>query len=499
MLTAFLRVAGVIAAVLALTAVDFRVVHANSATAGFTYLVLILALATRFGFRESITASLVSVLTYNFFFLPPVGTFTIADPQNWVALLAFLITAITASQLSSSAGKREEEARARQEELQRMYDFSRGLILGEEDYGLAQQIVKQVVGSLGAEVAWFYDCSTELTSRVDGVEPVFNRSLMAQVAETGRMWRHPERNAVIIPVRLGGASLGSLGIAGDTVPSEVALQAIAQLVAIAMERERAQRIASRVEATRENEQLKSTLLDALAHEFKTPLTSVKAATTTFLSSPDLNALEQRELLTIVNEEADRMNRLVSDSIELARIGTTPLTLHKDVVAPEELVRGAVNELRGLLDGRDLKVELSADLPAVLADRTLSELALRQILNNALKYSPARSEVRVEARQEENFVIVSVCDSGPGIRKVDQSKIFEKFYRGADVRSRVPGAGMGLNISREIIEAQGGRIVVESEVGQGARFSLTFPIAGVLVKAAVHGAAEAAESARQSMA
>jgi two-component system sensor histidine kinase KdpD len=465
----------VFGAVALVTVIDFRLARVNSATAAFTYLILILGLATRAGWRESVIASVLSVAAYNFFFLPPIGTFTIADPQNWVALFTFLATAVTASRLSSSARRKAEEARARQEELQRMYDFSRGLILGKEESSLADQVVEGMVKVFGVESAWFYDSQTGLTAGIDSREPLGPDPPFSEVAMTGKIWRNADQTILVVPVRLGGAPLGSLGMAGTVVPSEIALQAIAQLIAIAMERARAQQTAARLEATRQNEQLKSTLLDALAHEFKTPLTSVKAATTSLLTSPVLSASEQRELLTIVDEEADRMTRLVSDSIELARMGTAPLTLHREICSPEHLLFSALEDLHGLLDGRNLKVTISPDLPTVLADPALSELALRQILNNALKYSPADSEIRVSAGRQDCFVVVRVSDTGPGIAQSEQERIFEKFQRGPKVRTRIPGTGMGLYISREIIEAQGGRVEVQSEIGRGATFSLTLPI------------------------
>src|ERR1700761_2637982 len=219
-----LRTGGAIVSVLAVTAFDLRIVHANSATTGFTFIVLILALATWVGLRESIVASVLSVALYNFFFLPPVGTFTIADPQNWVALFAFLATAITVSQLSSNAKRKTEEARARQDELQRMYDFSRGLILGKEDRSLADQIVSQIFESFGVQDARFYDSVTGITSKIDNAESSFQDSLLVVVAESGRIWRDTNDAALIVPVRLGGASLGSLGIGGRIALSEVALQ-----------------------------------------------------------------------------------------------------------------------------------------------------------------------------------------------------------------------------------------------------------------------------------
>lgn len=181
----------------------------------------------------------------------------------------------------------------------------------------------------------------------------------------------------------------------------------------------------------------------------------------------------------MDEEADRMNKLVSDAIELARIGTAPLTLHREICAPEQIIFSALEDLQGLLDGRDLKVTMTPDLPTVLVDRTLSELALRQIVNNALKYSPADSEIRVSAEEQGDFVVVRISDQGPGIAEADHERIFKKFYRGRNVRTCISGTGMGLYISREIVEAQGGRVDVQSETEQGATFLLTLPVSNPL--------------------
>jgi two-component system sensor histidine kinase KdpD len=465
------------------TAVDFRL-HVNSATAGFTYLVLILALATSTSLPESITASLVSAVAYNFFFLPPIGTFTIADPQNWIALVALLATAITATHLSASARRRAEEARSRHDELQRMYDFSRGLMLGSEERTLGRQVVDQIARSFELPTAWFYDRTTESISKVDDApEIAFQDHLMTEVAASAISWQNARGNALVVPVKLGGASLGSLGVSGEHIPSPIALEAIARLVAVAIERSRVQEAAARFEASRESEQLKSTLLEALAHEFKTPLTSVKAATTTLLSA-SLRAQEQRDLIIIIDEEADRMIRLVSDSIEMARIGTSSLAPQREVCSPEDLISSVIDSMRGLLESRSLEEFLAPGLPSVLVDKSLTELVLRQILNNAVKYSPPRSPVRVRAERDNLLVRISVSNNGPGIPKKDQEKIFERFYRGPDVRTRVAGTGLGLSIAREIIEAQGGRISVESDCQKGTTFSITLPVSSVSERAAI---------------
>ncbi len=266
---------GAVAAVLLTAWVDYRVVHVNSATAAFTFLLLVLALATRVGLSESIIASVGSMLAYNYFFLPPIGTLTLSDPQNWVALFAFLATAITASQLSSSARRKAEEAGAREQEVRRMYDFSRALMLGEADRSLNYHVTQQLSQSFGLGTVSFYEASTDTVSEISEERKGVPEALLRRVSALGETWSDAAQSILVVLVRLGGNGFGSIGIARAELLSKVTLEAVAQLVAIAMERARAQQRASLLEATRQNEQLKSTLLDALAHEFKTPLTSEK--------------------------------------------------------------------------------------------------------------------------------------------------------------------------------------------------------------------------------
>jgi two-component system, OmpR family, sensor histidine kinase KdpD len=465
----------VLIGVATLTWIDFSLLHVNSATAAFTFLVLVLGLATRTNLQQSITASVASMLAYNFFFLPPIGTFTIADPQNWVALFAFLATAITASHLSSSARRKAEEARVRQHELQRMYDFSRALILGNEDRSLPDEITHQIAAQFGIESVWFYSCDTELIYRTETVQTSFKDSDFRATANTGNVWSDADHTASIVPIRLGGTFLGSLGIAGSVSLSDFSLEAITQLIAIAIARARAHQTAMTLEATRQNEQLRSTLLDAVAHEFKTPLTSVKAAASTVLSSCKLDGMAH-ELITIIDEETDRMTHLVSDAIEIARIGNSPVSLHKELCSPEQLVSSALADMRNLFEGRELDISISPDLPDINVDRKLSEMTLRQLLSNAWKYSPPGSPIRIKVGVQEECILFEVINSGPGIPKNEQKRIFEKFYRAPAVRSLIAGTGLGLSISREIIEAQGGCIWVDSEPGTMTRFSFTLPIA-----------------------
>jgi two-component system sensor histidine kinase KdpD len=464
----------VLAAVAGITAIDYRVLHVNSPTAAFSFLLLILGLATRVGLNESIIASIASMLAYNFFFLPPLGTFTIAEPQNWVALFVFLVTAVTVSHLSSSARRKTQEAFSRERELQRMYDFSRALMLRDPARSLTDQIIQTTSELFQVEDVTFYDREADSVCRMMTVGSRLEEGVLREVAGTGTVWRRDaDAHAVVVPIRLGGPCLGSLGVAGKEAISEVALQAIAQLVAIAIERARAEEAASRTEAARQNEQLKATLLDAFAHEFKTPLTSIKAAATSILSREELGE-PQRDLLNVVNEEADHLNSLVSEALELARVGAGPLKLHREPYAVDQIIDSVTTKLRRAIEGRVLDVRIEPGLPFLKIDRRLSELALTQLLSNALQYSAPLSNVEIAAERQSNAIVVRVSNVGRAIPKAEEKLIFEKFYRGRDVRARVPGTGMGLPIAREIIEAHGGRIWLNSDPAGRVEFSFTLP-------------------------
>jgi two-component system, OmpR family, sensor histidine kinase KdpD len=183
---------------------------------------------------------------------------------------------------------------------------------------------------------------------------------------------------------------------------------------------------------------------------------------------------EQDLLTVIDEEADHLNNLVNEAIELARIDAGPVRLHRQLSSADELISSITVQSRRLTEGR-LEVRVERDLPSVEIDRRLVELALRQLLNNALKYSPPSSPIQITAECQDNFIVIGVSNLGPGIAKTEQDLIFEKFYRGREVRARIPGTGMGLTIAREIAEAHGGRIWLKSESGKGVQFYFTLPI------------------------
>ena len=276
----------------------------------------------------------------------------------------------------------------------------------------------------------------------------------------------PLPGSAFVRVNLGGHSEGSIGIQGAEI-SEAALQAVANLAAIAFERARSRSLLGEAEAARQNEELKSTLLDAIAHEFKTPLTSIEAAVTSLL--PDAaDGAPAKELLTVIDEESDRMDFLITEAIEMARIEAGAIRARKQAVILSELVASALKKLRSVLADRRVSVSIPDDLPRCCADRDLMEMVIGQLLGNAAKYSEPLAPISLTAAADGGGVVVSVEDRGPGIPEEQQSRLFEKFYRAPQIRGHIPGTGMGLAIARQIVEAHGGKIWVASEPGRGSR-------------------------------
>jgi two-component system sensor histidine kinase KdpD len=242
-----------------------------------------------------------------------------------------------------------------------------------------------------------------------------------------------------------------------------------------MERSRALAAANQAEVAWQSDQLKSTLLDAIAHEFKTPLTSIKAAATALLETPLTANPSHKELVTIVDEEADRLGRLVTEAIQMAHIDAGRVSLNRKLESAGDIVAHAIAAVNSTIGEHALKIDVPASLPRVEADAELIELALRLILDNAIKYSPPASPITIQARLANNRLVLGVHSEGPGISEADQPKIFSKFYRAPLTSGNVPGTGMGLAIARDIVQAHQGQIWVDSSPGQGAEFCLSLPL------------------------
>lgn len=476
-----LRLTGALLAVAAVTGVFTQLLLVNATTAGFVYLITILLIASIGGLLESLVASLAATLCFNYFFFPPVRTFTIADPHNWVALTAFLLTSLIASHLSQRAKSKTREAFHQQQEMERLYSLGRAILLTDLEQPVGPQIAREIARIYGLSAVGIYDWNEDKIHAA-GPENLSDLERKLHVAAAqGILFRESQTFSVVIPIRLGQRPIGCMALSGSA-PSDSGLQALANLVAIGLERVRAQQASSRAEAARQSEAFKSTLLDALAHEFQTPLTSVRAAASALLSAGVTKPHQQRDLLSVIEQEAERLSDLVTEATNLARIEAGMLQLHRQPQGVRALVKMSLGEIATTLKDRVVNLHVAADLPDLHVDSELARLVLRHLLDNAVKYSPPASPISISAESLGQTVVICVRNEGPGIAEAEQSKVFEKFYRGAEARPQVAGTGMGLAIAQEIVRAHGGDLRVESNPGKGSEFLVCFPTAKKGVRA-----------------
>jgi two-component system sensor histidine kinase KdpD len=268
--------------------------------------------------------------------------------------------------------------------------------------------------------------------------------------------------------------IGSFGISGRIL-SRQSLEAVGTLIAVAVERARAVEALGKTEAAREGERLKSALLDSITHDFRTPLTSIKASVTSLLSDLRADQKHRQELLTIIDEETNRLNYLVGEAAEMARLEAGEFELDLKPHAIAEIIRAAIDQLKSLLNGREIIVQVPENLPPVRADLDRAKQVLVQLISNAHNYSEGGKAITITAELNGDNVVTSVADRGPGIEEYELGLIFDKFYRGREHRYLVQGTGMGLPIAKAIVEAHGGTIGVVSQLGQGSVFSFTLPV------------------------
>ncbi len=462
-----------LAIVAGVTAAFRRLVEVNETTVALTFLLAILAVSALWGLAVAVVMSLVAVVTFNFYFIPPVGSFAVADPKNWVALAAFLVTAILGSQLSSRARKEAEVADRRRREIERLYTFSQKLLGEGNVIQLMNAVPNHIVDTfeVGAAAIFlpekqkFYRSGLgALQIDEDRLRDAFSRDEPSISAHSGTCFA---------PVRLGVRPIGSFGISG-VAPSRQTLEALGTLIGIAIERARNVELLGKAEADRQGERLKSALLDSITHDFRTPLTSIKASITTLLSNGAAGTASQRELLVVINEECDRLNHLVEEAAEMARLEAGEVELKLEPVTVREIVEAALAHSRNALGARQVIVDVPGTLPPVRADRERVREVLGHLVDNAHHYSPVDRPIRITAEAVGGNVVISVADQGAGIEEIEQGIIFDKFYRGKDQRYLVQGTGMGLPIAKALVEAHGGTISVTSQIGHGSVFTFTLP-------------------------
>lgn len=465
----------VVCFVLMLAIVSFyrHVPHGNATTVSLTFLLAVLILSATWGLLYAVFMAIMATLALNFYFLPPVHTFTISDPENWIAMFVFLATAIIASQLSERARREALRATQRRHEIERLYTFSQRLLTTENVPELLNAVPRYVVDSFGLEAAAVFLNGREDTYRSGPDIHALNAEKLKMVAARGEPTIESALNRAFVPLHLGVQSVGAIGLSGGGLSRET-MEALGTLIAIAIERTRAIESLGKAEALRENEKLRSAILDSVTHEFRTPLTSIKASVTTLLSENKLDTAQHNELLTVINEESDRLNRLVGEATEMAKLDANEFELHREQQPIRKAIDLALEEARQTLANHPVKINVPADLPPVVFDLQRITDVLRQLLENAGKYSAEGLPIQISTEAKNREIVVSVADQGPGIDDFEQALVFDKFYRGKAERYRVQGTGMGLAIAKTIIEAHGGSIGVVSQLGRGSVFYFSLP-------------------------
>jgi len=459
------------------------------------FLVAVLVSALLGGRFSALLAAGLSFLAYNFFFIDPIRTFTVARPHEVLALTIFVGVAVVTGSLA--ARLREQMGRARQaaRNTQALYDFSRKLSAA---YGL-DNVLTATAGHLQATLG----LDTVLLASLDGGELELQVAWppdqsLDETAMTAARWAHDKREPagfltatlpavpyLFLPIRSEQRLVGVVGLKlnverGPLTPGEDRqVAAILEQAAIAIDRARLVRENARVAVEKEGEKLQTALLSSLSHDLRTPLASITGAVTTLRQLGDrMNAETRADLLVSIEEETGRLNRFVTNLFDMTRIESGSIKPRRELVDLVPLVASVVDRARALHPALVVETSIADAMPPVLADAALLDPVLFNLLDNARKYAGTDLPVTVFARVENGMATIAVTDQGKGIPLGELEAIFDKFYRRAKGDHRAAGTGLGLSIARGFVEAMGGTLKAESPAmrRRGTRFSIRLPLA-----------------------
>ncbi len=457
------------------------------------YLLGVVLVATRLGRGPSIFASVLSVAAFDFFFVPPYLTFVVSDGQYLVTFAVMLVVAIVISTLTVRTRQQAESARDRERRTAALYDMSRELASTRGVDDLLRVALRHLGEVFGSEVAMFLaDASGRLVARAGSLATPSNetseRGVSQWVYEHGRVAGQgsatlPGARALYLPLIASRGTIGVLGIRPAESQTFAApeqlhlLEAFAAQTALAIERATLADEAQQAQVQVEAERLRSTLLSSVSHDLRTPLAAITGAASSLLAGGErVDAVTRRELTQTIQEESERLSRLVHNLLDMSRLEAGSVPLHREWQPLEEVVGAALARLEGRLQGRRVTTRLPPDLPLVPVDGVLIEQVFANLLDNALKYTPPASPIEIAAWADAGAVTVEVADRGPGFPSGEEERVFAKFYRGR-VGGERGGVGLGLPICRAIVEAHGGRMRAENRQGGGAVFRFALPVPG----------------------
>jgi two-component system, OmpR family, sensor histidine kinase KdpD len=483
------RLAAAVVAVAGLTSCRYWFHLTNPTIAALGYLTIVLLTATVSSLKVAIVISAVADLCLNYFFMPPVGTFTITDPQNWVALFTFLGVSVVASNLSTAARDRANEAIARQDELGRLFDLSRDVLLTTDSRDAISQLAKSVSRRFHLDFVaiclprgadWeLYEGGTQsvaldrpqLSLAFAGAAAALEFDARARTYAGHRSIVSDGRSVRLVPLRFGTKAIGLLSTEGRPVEAGT-LDALAGIVAIAIERAQFLEERKAAELARQSEELKSALLASLGHDLKTPLTAIGVAATN-LKPAWLGEVDRQEQTDLILTEVDRLSRLFQNILEMARIDAGGIAADVRWVHPAEIFEAARDQVEHTLRQRHIDFKSHAD-QLVCLDPRLTASALAHVLENAAHYTSPDTSIDVEMSVSSDGLTTCVRDHGPGIAPADLPHLFNRFYRGTAAGKRMSGTGMGLSIARGVLAAERGRVWAENCPDGGAQFTIVVP-------------------------
>ena len=472
------------------------------------YLVAVVAVSVVVGRGPGILASIVSLVAFDYLFVAPRFSLTISNPNEWAALLAFLVVSVVTSQLAAGQRERLLDAEAREREARLLHDLT-DLLAGGSFADALSAVSERLRRELEAEALII---TIEASGRaeagtaegrvalraVPGSMDVLSEGRPASATVTSQpgrwvrvlpAYRPPggtPRKIASAPIRRGNEVLGHVRAKWPSSASIGPRQArlldtAAGQLAVATERERLRARATETEVLRRTSELKSALLDAVSHDLRTPLSSIIGAAGSMLQAAvDWAPDERREFLETIEQEAERLNRIVGNLLDLSRIQGGTLVPALDWHDPVLVLREALHRLVPVTREHRMLVSLPEDLPPVFIDPVEIDQVVANLVENAVKYTPPGAEIAVSAAVADGELRVSVADRGPGIPLEALPRLFEPFYR-ASAATRVRGSGLGLAVARGLVDAHGGRIWAENEDGRGARFTFIVPSAPLEVE------------------
>lgn len=437
----------------------------NPSVVALLFLLPVLVSTTLWGLGSGILSGLLLFFCYNFFFLAPYYTLQVHQSQDIIALIIFLIVAIVVNQLVGRAKTNLEAALAREQESTHLYELSVGLSGVNQPDQIAAIIAEKTRQTFHARTVCI---AVEKIYGEAGCSAIAGEPVLLQQSEAAVVARLETERGLIGEIRLWREPSG-------LSRSEVRLlETFAAQGALALERAALAHAETRAQVLEESDRMKSALLSSVSHEFRTPLVTIKAATTSLLSEQVAwDSAARQELLAAVDEEADHLNHLVGNLLNMSRIEAGAMQPNRQWNVLSEILDGVVGQMHRLLADHPLRVELPDDLPLLPLDFVLIEQVFTNLIGNSTKYAPPGSEILIRARLlDSEWVLVQLTNQGPLVMPEHLDRIFDKFYRATDA-DKVTGTGLGLSICKGIIQAHGGRIWAEN-LPEGFTFHFTLP-------------------------